>query len=463
MTKYDYDLFVIGAGSGGVRAARLAAQLGLKVAVAEEDRPGGTCVLRGCVPKKFMVYASEVSEQVHYAQGFGWKDASTGAFDWNSFRTTNNAELDRLSQIYTANLVKAGVEVIAAHAAFKDEHHLILTTKQGGERVVSAKTILIAVGGWPFLPQHCPGVAEHGLTSNDMFNLPELPKSLAIVGGGYIAVEFAGIMHGLGVDVTLLYRGQKILRGFDDDVRDHLASEMALRGIKIRTQLDPVHLKKTDEGQKSQMLITMNDGSTMLADQVLYASGRKPKTEGLNLDAIGITPDVHGAIPVDSFSRTSHKHIYAIGDVTNRMNLTPVAIREAVAFVETAFKDNATAYDYENIPTAVFSQPQIGTVGLTEAEATEKGIAYDVYQTRFRSMKTAFIGGESRIYMKLIVDQKSDVVLGVHIVGGEAGEIIQIAGVAVKARLTKAQWDATCAVHPTAAEELVTLKDKRAV
>ena len=458
MTKYDYDLFVIGAGSGGVRAARLAAQLGLKVAVAEEDRPGGTCVLRGCVPKKFMVYASEVSEQVHYAQGFGWTEASTGVFDWNNFKDINNAELTRLSQIYTANLVKAGVEVIAAHAAFKDEHHLILTTKQGGERVVSAKTILIATGGWPFLPQHCPGVAEHGLTSNDMFNLPELPKSLAIVGGGYIAVEFAGIMHGLGVDVTLFYRGQKILRGFDDDVRDHLASEMALRGIKIRTQLDPVALKKTDAG----MQISLNDGTTMLADQVLYASGRKPKTEGLNLDAIGITPDVHGAIPVDEFSRTSHKHIYAIGDVTNRMNLTPVAIREAVAFVETAFKDNATAYDYENIPTAVFSQPQIGTVGLTEAEATEQGIKYDVYQTRFRSMKTAFVMGESRIFMKLIVDQKSDVVLGVHIVGGEAGEIIQLAGIAVKAKLTKAQWDATCAVHPTAAEELVTLKDKRA-
>ncbi|MDV6329719.1 glutathione-disulfide reductase [Asticcacaulis sp. 201] len=458
MDKYDYDLFVIGAGSGGVRAARLAAQLGLKVGVAEEDRPGGTCVLRGCVPKKFMVYASEFSEQVHYAHGFGWTKAEAGPFDWQVFRDTNNAELDRLSQIYTANLVKAGAEVIPAHAAFKDEHHLVLTSKQGGERIVSAKTILIATGGWPFLPQHCPGVLEHGLTSNEMFNLPELPKSLAIVGGGYIAVEFAGVMHGLGVDVTLFYRGQKILRGFDDDVRDHLANEMALRGIKVRTQIDPVALKKTDAG----MEISLNDGTTALADQVLYASGRKPKTEGLNLDAIGITPDSHGAIPVDRFSRTTHPHIYAIGDVTNRLNLTPVAIREAIAFVETAFKDNETAYDYENIPTAVFSQPQIGTVGMTEAQAKDAGIAYDVYQTRFRSMKTAFIKGESRIFQKLIVDQKTDVVLGVHIVGGEAGELIQLAGVAVKAQLKKAQWDATCAVHPTAAEELVTLKDKRA-
>ncbi len=455
---FEYDLFVIGAGSGGVRAARLAAQLGLKVAVAEEDRPGGTCVLRGCVPKKFMVYASEFSEQVHYAQGFGWTDASTGAFDWNKFRDTNAAELTRLSQVYTANLVKAGVEVIAAHAAFKDANTLILTTKNGGSREVTAKTILIATGGWPFLPQHCPGVLEHALTSNEMFNLPELPKSLIIVGGGYIAVEFAGIMHGLGVAVTLVYRGQKILRGFDDDVRDHLMNEMSLRGIRIRTQLDPVHLKKADEG----MVLTMNDGSTLLADQVLYASGRKPKTEGLNLDAVGITPDVHGAVTVDSYSRTNLAHVYAIGDVTNRMNLTPVAIREAIAFVETAFKNNPTAFDYENIPTAVFSQPQIGTVGLSEDEAKIQNIKYDVYQTRFRAMKTAFIGGESRIFMKLIVDQGSDVVLGVHIVGGDAGEIIQLAGIAVKAKLTKAQWDATCAVHPTAADELVTLKDKRA-
>ncbi len=291
-----------------------------------------------------------------------------------------------------------------------------------------------------------------------MFNLPELPKSLIIVGGGYIAVEFAGIMHGLGVAATLVYRGQKILRGFDDDVRDHLMNEMSLRGIRIRTQLDPVHLKKTDEG----MVLTMNDGSTLLADQVLYASGRKPKTEGLNLDAVGITPDVHGAVTVDSYSRTNLAHVYAIGDVTNRVNLTPVAIREAIAFVETAFKNNPTAFDYENIPTAVFSQPQIGTVGLSEDEAKIQNIKYDVYQTRFRAMKTAFIGGESRIFMKLIVDQGSDVVLGVHIVGGDAGEIIQLAGIAVKAKLTKAQWDATCAVHPTAAEELVTLKDKRA-
>ena len=456
MSDYDYDLFVIGAGSGGVRAARLAAHLGLKVAVAEEDRPGGTCVLRGCVPKKFMVFASEVPEQIDYARGFGW-DARAGAFDWDMFRNKNQAELTRLSGIYHSNMTRAGVTVIAAHAAFRDAHSLTLTARDGQVGIVSAGTILIATGGWPFLPQHCPGVTEYGLTSNDIFDLPRLPKSIAIVGGGYIAVEFAGILHGLGVDVTLFYRGEKILRGFDDEVRDHLTAEMRLRGVRIMTQLDPVKLARGPNGK----IITLNNGETFEAEEVLYASGRKPKTEGLNLDAIAITPDIHGAVPVDAFSRTSVPHVYAIGDVTNRLNLTPVAIREAIAFVETAFKDNPTAYDRETVPTAVFSQPQIGTVGLSEDRAKELGIRYDVYSTRFRMMKTAFIGAESRMLMKLIVDADSDVVLGCHIVGGDAGEIIQLAGIAVKARLTKAQWDATCAVHPTAAEELVTIKDKR--
>lgn len=455
MADFDYDLFVIGAGSGGVRAARLAANMGLKVGVAEEDRPGGTCVLRGCVPKKFMVYASEVPEQVEYARGFGW-DVELGAFDWPKFKTHNQAELTRLAGIYGANLARAGAELIACHAAFKDAHTLILTSAEG-TREVTAKTILIATGGWPFLPQHCPGVLEHGLTSNDMFILEALPKRMVIVGGGYIAVEFAGILHGLGVDITLMYRGEKILRGFDDDVRDHLTAEMKLRGIKILTQVDPIKLHKTDD----DTILTLNNGETFETDAVLYASGRKPKTEGLGLDAIGITPDVHGAIPVDAFSRTAIPHIFAIGDVTNRLNLTPVAIREAVAFVETALKDSPTAYDRENVPTAVFSQPQIGTVGMSEQQAKDKGIVYDVYQTRFRPMKTAFVGGESRIYMKLIVEAATDVVIGCHMVGGDAGEIIQLAGIAVKARLTKAQWDATCAVHPTAAEELVTIKDKR--
>ncbi len=456
MAEYDYDLFVIGAGSGGVRAARLAANLGLKVAVAEEDRPGGTCVLRGCVPKKFLVYASEVSEQIDYAKALGW-EVSKGAFNWHKFKGMQDAELTRLSGIYGANLTRAGAEVIACHAAFKDAHTLILTSRDSTTREVTAKTILVATGGWPFLPQHCPGVLEHGLTSNDMFNLPELPKKMVIVGGGYIAVEFAGIMNGLGVEVTLMYRGEKILRGFDTEVRDHLTAEMKLRGITILTQVDPIKLRKDGD----DLVMTLNNGETFVTEKVLYASGRKPKTEGLNLDAVGIVPDVHGAIPVDAFSRTVHPHIYAIGDVTNRLNLTPVAIREAIAFVETACNNNPTAYDYENIPTAVFSQPQIGTVGLSEDEALAKGIKVDIYSTRFRQMKTAFTGKESRVFMKLVVDAASDVVLGAHIIGGEAGEVIQLAGIAVKAKLTKAQWDATCAVHPTAAEEIVTLRDKR--
>ncbi|ESQ76839.1 glutathione-disulfide reductase [Asticcacaulis sp. AC402] len=456
MSEYDYDLFVIGAGSGGVRAARLAANMGLKVGVAEEDRPGGTCVLRGCVPKKFMVYASEVPSNIDYARGFGW-DVQLGKFDWHQFKTHNQAEVTRLSGIYGSNLARAGAELIPCHAGFKDDHTLILTSSDGTAREVTAKTILIATGGWPFLPQHCPGVLEHALTSNDMFELPELPKKMVIVGGGYIAVEFAGIMNGLGVDVTLMYRAEKILRGFDSDVRDHLTAEMKLRGISILTGVDPIKLHTEGDA----VILHLNNGERFTTGKVMYASGRKPKTEGLNLDVLDIKVDVHGAIPVDAFSRTAVPHIFAIGDVTNRMNLTPVAIREAVAFVETALKDNPVAYDHSNIPTAVFSQPEIGTVGLSEDDAKTKGIVYDVYQTRFRPMKTAFVGGESRTLMKLIVQADSDVVIGCHIVGHDAGEMIQLAGIAVKARLTKAQWDATCAVHPTAAEELVTIKDKR--
>lgn len=453
--NYDYDLFVIGAGSGGVRAARLAAQLGLKVGVAEEDRAGGTCVLRGCVPKKFMVYASEVTEQIKYAQGFGWANADAGRFDWSAFKAANEKELTRLSNAYTTNLTRSGAELIHARATFKDAHTLLLADADG-EREVTAKTILIAVGGWPFVPD-IPGAREHALTSNEMFTLERLPKSLAIVGGGFIAVEFAGVMHGLGVDVTLVYRGDKILRGFDEDVRDHLTMEYERKGIKILNHTDPVAVEKTADGVR----LVMNTGSTLEVEQVLYASGRVAKTEGLNLDAIGIPTDLHGAVPVDAYSATMVPHIYAVGDVTNRLQLTPVAIREAVAFVETAFKDNPTAYDHTLVPTAVFSQPEIGTVGVSEHDCQILGIDYDVYETRFRAMKTTFVGGETRVYMKLIVERDTDIVIGCHMVGKDAAEIIQMAGIAVKGRLTKQQWDDTCAVHPTAAEEFVTLREKR--
>jgi len=455
MSEFDYDLFVLGAGSGGVRAARLAAQLGLKVGVAEGDKPGGTCVLRGCVPKKFMVYASEVPEQIAYARGFGW-EAQAGAFDWVRFRNANQAEVSRLSDIYAANLTKAGASLIAAWAKLTGPHTVQLTPVNGeAPYEVTAKTILVAVGGRPFVPEEVEG-HELAITSNEMFLLDHLPKSIAIVGGGYIAVEFAGVMNGLGVETHILYRGDQILRGFDQEVREHLTQEMGKKGIRIMCHAEPKKLEKTAEGIR----VTLSDDTELSVETVLYATGRRPYTQGLGLEEAGVALAKDGAVAVDAFSRTTVEHIFAVGDVTNRVNLTPVAIREAVAFVETVFKDNPTAYDYANIPTAVFSQPQIGTVGLSEQEAVAQGLRVDIYTARFRPMKTTFVAGESRTLMKLIVDHKSDVVLGAHMVGPDSAEIIQMAGIAVKAGLTKAQWDATCAVHPTVAEEFVTLRDK---
>ncbi|MFT3997026.1 MAG: glutathione-disulfide reductase [Asticcacaulis sp.] len=456
MSEFDYDLFVLGAGSGGVRAARLAAQLGLKVGVAEGDKPGGTCVLRGCVPKKFMVYASEVPEQVAYARGFGW-EAQAGRFDWAKFRNANQAEVSRLSDIYAANLVKAGANLIAAWAKLSGPNTVHLTPLNGDAPYeVTAKTILVAVGGHPFVPQEVEG-HELAITSNEMFLLDKLPKSIAIVGGGYIAVEFAGVMNGWGIDTHILYRGDQILRAFDQEVREHLTQEIGKKGIKVMCHAEPKKLEQTDRGIR----VVLTDDTELTVDVVLYATGRRPHTLGLGLEEVGVKLDRDGAVVVDAVSRTAVEHIFAVGDVTNRVNLTPVAIREAVAFIETAFKDNPTAYDYANIPTAVFSQPQIGTVGLTEQDAVAKGIRVDIYTARFRPMKTTFVAGESRTLMKLIVDHKTDVVLGAHMVGPDSAEIIQMAGIAVKAGLTKAQWDATCAVHPTAAEEFVTLRDKR--
>jgi glutathione reductase (NADPH) len=457
--SFDYDLFVIGAGSGGVRASRLAGLLGLKVAVAEADRPGGTCVLRGCVPKKFLVYASEFSEQVIRARGYGW-ETGDGKFDWPKLRDKMQDELTRLSGIYTSNVAKTGAEIIHARAVFKDAHTLTLTPNDGGPaREVTAKTILLAAGGWPHMPQDVPGVQEHAITSNEMFLLKELPQSIVIVGGGYIALEFAGIMNGLGVDTTVVYRGAELLRGFDVEVRQHAHLEFERKGIKILTGVTPTAIEKGNKRLK----IALSDDTHLKADQILYATGRKANTAGLNLDVVGVETDDDGSVKVDPYSRTKVPHIYAIGDLTNRLNLTPVAIREAVAFVETAFKDNPTAYDHETIATAVFSQPEIGTVGLTEDEAVSHRLSVDVYAASFRPMQTLFAGDESRTLLKLLVDRETDVVLGCHMVGPGAGEIIQMAGIAVKAKLTKAQWDATCAVHPTVAEELVTLRDKRSL
>ncbi|MDP1913791.1 glutathione-disulfide reductase [Brevundimonas sp.] len=456
MTTYDYDLFVIGAGSGGVRAARLTALGGKRVAIAEEHRVGGTCVIRGCVPKKFMVMASDFAHQFHTAEGYGWTvDAS---FDWPTFLQTKDVEIARLSGIYVANLGKAGVDLIHGRAVLKDAHTVAVLNKEGAEdQTLTAERILIATGGRPWVPEGLPGV-EHAITSEEAFHLPELPKRILIAGGGYIAVEFAGIFAGLGVETTLIYRGPNILRGFDDDVRAHLAGEIEKRGITVILGCQHEAIEKTDTG----LLSVLGNGMKIEADVVMFATGRVPHVKALGLETAGVELNDDGAIKVDALSKTTAENIWAIGDVTDRMNLTPVAIREAVAFHETVYRDKPQAFDYEAVASAVFSQPPVGTVGLTESAARHSCPGeVDVYLTRFRPMKYAFAGSDERMLMKLVVDGQSQKVVGVHIVGPEAPEMIQLAAIAVKAGLTKAQWDATCAVHPTMAEELVTLKDKQ--
>ena len=457
MTAYDFDLFVIGAGSGGVRAARLTALGGKRVAVAEEFRTGGTCVIRGCVPKKFMVMASEVSHALEIAEGYGWT-IENASFDWPKFLETKDLEIARLSGIYAANLAKAGAELLHGRAVLKDAHTVQMLNKDGSpDRVVTAENILIATGGRPWKPDDLSGI-EHAITSEDAFHLPELPKRILIAGGGYIAVEFAGIFAGLGVETTLIYRGPNILRGFDDDVRAHLAGEIEKRGIKVILGAQHETIEKTETG----LMNRLTNGMTLETDVVMFATGRAPYVAGLGLETAGVELNDQGAIKVDAFSKTTSANIWAIGDVTDRMNLTPVAIREAVAFHETVYRNNPMSFDYEAVATAVFSQPPVGTVGLSEAEARHscaKGV--DVYVTRFRPMKYAFTGSDERVLMKLVVDADTQRVVGVHIVGPDGPEMIQLAAIAVKAGLTKAQWDATCAVHPTMAEELVTLKEKQ--
>ena len=448
---YDYDLFVIGAGSGGVRAARLTALGGKRVGIAEEYRYGGTCVVRGCVPKKFMVYASEFSHAFETARGYGWT-VDSPTFDWPTFLEAKDVEIARLSGIYAANLGKAGVDTFHARAVLKDAH----TIDMGDKGVVTAEKILIATGGRPWVPEDLPGI-EHAITSEEAFHLPELPKRIMIAGGGYIAVEFAGIFAGLGVETTLVYRGPNILRGFDDDVRAHLAGEIEKRGIKVVLGCQHESIEKTEAGLVSHL----GNGMTLETDQIMFATGRIPHVKGLGLDKAGVELTKDGAIKVDDLSKTTADNIWAIGDVTDRMNLTPVAIREAVAFHETVFKDNPQAFDYEAVPTAVFSQPPVGIVGLTESEARKACGQIDVYLTRFRPKKTAFYGDDERTLMKLVVEASTGRVVGCHIVGPDAPEMIQLAGIAVKAGLTKAQWDATCAVHPSAAEELVTMREKQ--
>ncbi|MDR3508263.1 MAG: glutathione-disulfide reductase [Caulobacteraceae bacterium] len=454
MADYDYDLFVIGAGSGGVRAARLVAMTGARVGVAEEYRAGGTCVVRGCVPKKFMVYASEFSHDFEVARGFGWEIGET-RFDWPTFLARKDEEIARLSGIYASNLTKAGADLIHGTATFVDPHTLEIA-HEGKTRTVTAAKILIATGGRPSLPDNVPGI-EHVITSEEAFHLPKLPKSLVVVGGGYIAVEFACIFHGLGVDVTLVYRGANLLRGFDEDVRDHLAAELKTSGLRVLLACQHESIEKRPDG----ILVShFSEGRSVESEAVMFATGRVPHVKTLSLDKAGVALNEKGAVAVDTYSRTNVPHIWAVGDVTDRLALTPVAIREGQAFAETEFYGRPSFFDHADVPTAVFSQPPIGVVGLTETEARHKLGAIDIYLTRFRLMKTTFRSGHERMLMKLVVEQATGKVVGCHIVGPDAPEMIQLAGIAVKAGLTKAQWDATCALHPSAAEELVTLREK---
>ncbi|MCE8533438.1 glutathione-disulfide reductase [Ruegeria pomeroyi] len=445
--SFDYDLFVIGGGSGGVRAARVAAgETGAKVALAEEDRYGGTCVIRGCVPKKLMVFASEYAGMVEDAQAYGW-DIQPGAFDWDVFRTKLYKELDRLEGVYRNILKNNGVETFDTRARLVDAHTVELSD---GTRK-SAKHILIASGGRPVKPE-IKG-AELGITSNEIFHLEKLPDRMLIVGGGYIACEFAGIMNGMGVEVTQYYRGAQILRGFDDEARGLVSEEMCQNGIKLHLGTNVLEMER--EGDRIRVKAT--NGDEKLFDQVMFATGRVPNADDLGLEGLGVELGRKGQIVVDDYSQTAVPSIYAIGDVTDRVNLTPVAIREGMAFVDTVFRGKPTPVDHELIPTAIFTQPEMGTVGLSEEEAAAQE-PVEIYATSFKPMQTAFAGRSQRVLMKLIVSKATRKVLGCHIVAPGAGEMIQLAGIAVKMGATKEDFDRTVAVHPVMAEELVTLR-----
>ena len=449
MPKFDYDLFVIGAGSGGVRAARMAALSGARVGIAEEHRVGGTCVIRGCVPKKFMVYASEFAAAFKSAEHYGWSK-SGATFDWPSFIAAKDVEIARLSGVYVTNLQNAGADLAHARAELEDAH----TVKLGDrDRAYSAEKVLIATGARPTVPP-IPGI-ELAISSNEAFHLEKLPESILIVGGGYIAVEFAGIFNGLGVKTTLMYRGANILRGFDNDVRAHLETELERRGITILLGCEHIKLEKTAAGVKS----SLTNGHAIETELVMYATGRAPYTKALGLETAGVALNENGAVAVDAYSKTNVDNVWAVGDVTDRINLTPVAIREGAAFAETEFYGRPTAFDHETVASAVFSQPPVGAVGLTEADARRKFGKVDIYRSVFRPMKSSFYGGDERMLMKLVVEKAGERIVGCHIVGPDAPEMIQMAAIAIKMGVSKRQWDATCAVHPTAAEELVTMRE----
>ncbi len=446
----EVDLFVIGAGSGGVRAARIAAGYGARVMIAEEYRVGGTCVIRGCVPKKLLVYASRFPHEFEDAQGYGFS-LSTPAFDWPTLIANKDREIARLEAAYANTLEHAGVALAKSRAVFEDAHTVRLVAT--GERIQAAN-ILIATGASPSLGPAIPGI-EHVISSNEVFHLAEFPRRVLIQGGSYIAVEFACIFAGLGSHVTLVYRGDNILRGFDDDVRHHLRAEMEKRGIHVITGNTVTAVEPTAHHYCVHL---SSAGLTVPADKIMFALGRPPNIAGLGLEQVGVEIAANGGIAVDEFSRSSVPHIYAVGDVTNRINLTPVAIREGQAFADTVFGGKPIKVDHTNVPTAVFSEPEIGTVGLTQQQAQARFAKVAVYRTMFRPMKATLSGRDTAILLKLLVDVESDRVVGCHIVGEGAGEMIQLVGIAVKMGATKADFDATIAVHPTAAEELVTLR-----
>jgi glutathione reductase (NADPH) len=448
MSGYDYDLFTIGAGSGGVRAARLAGGLGKRSGLAEAWTVGGTCVHRGCVPKKFYVFASHYGHDIEDAAAYGWTVEGV-KFDWPTLVAAKKKELSRLEGIYDGVLDNANVDLFKGRAVLEDAH-----TVRIGDQTIRAENIIISTGGTPFVPD-MPG-AELAITSNEIFDLDDFPKRLVINGAGYIALEFACIFAGLGADVTVVYRGDMPLRGFDDDVRKAVHREMTEKGVTFRFETNISGLEKSGDGLRVQL----DGGESIDCDQVLVATGRVPNTDGLGLEAAGVGMAKNGAVIVDDYSKSQVPHIFAIGDCTDRVNLTPVAIHEAVCLIETLFKDNPTIPDHEFIPTAVFTQPPVGTVGLTELQARDKFPDVDIYRAEFRPLKHTISGRAEKVMIKTIVDGATDRVLGIHMVGMDAGEVIQALGIAVKSGLSKAQMDATMAVHPTTAEELVLMYDK---
>jgi glutathione reductase (NADPH) len=452
MAEYDVDLFIIGAGSGGVRAARIAGEHGARVMIAEEDRVGGTCVIRGCVPKKLLVYAARYADDFVDAAGYGWT-VPEPTFHWPTLIANKDAEIARLERAYVSTLERAGATLVRQRALLEDAH----TVRLADGAKVSAKYVLIATGGGATLAGSIPGL-EHVISSKEAFDLSEMPKSILIQGGGYVAIEFAGIFAGLGSKVTLVYRGVNILRGFDDDVREHLRMELEKRGIDVVTGKTVDAVEAGAEGYYSKL----SDGTTIETDRVMFAVGRKPHVKDLGLEAAGVKLKETGGIAVNEFSQTSVPNIYAVGDVTDRINLTPVAVREGHSFADTVFGNKPTPIDHENVPTAVFSTPEVGVIGMTEAKACERFAKIDIYKTTFRPMRATMAARDTRTFMKLVVDGDTDRVVGVHIVGPDAAEIIQAVGIAVKMKATKAEFDAVMALHPTAAEELVTMRDKAA-